>query len=377
MSAPVSGTDRTPPQQGRPRILAVTTWLPTSANPMSGVFVERDVRALSTVADVRVVHLVRPDLLGPDEATRIGTVPVRRVPFHPGRPWMWARARRELEAAARDADIVHTMAVSSLLPYARRRPAVPWVHTEHWSSFAGGSSLAVRAVRRLAFGLMRLPDVVVAVSPQLRTALAGGSSRSVAEIPNIVDVPAPAPRAEDPRPLTLAGVGGLIDRKGPLTALGATAELNRRGRPSRLVWAGDGVLADDMRSQAEALGVDLELLGTVPPAKIPAVLASCDVFVLPTSHETFGLATVEALASGRPVVVGTAGGAAADVRPPTGRVVPQRDPVAYADAIELVLDECAGMTADEIAEPVRDKYSAARFARSYRHIYDEVRGTSK
>ena len=44
------------------RILVVTTWFPTPGHPAVGAFVARDVAALATHHDVRVLHLVSPAL---------------------------------------------------------------------------------------------------------------------------------------------------------------------------------------------------------------------------------------------------------------------------------------------------------------------------
>src|SRR5690606_30199345 len=53
---------RRAPSLGRMRILVVTTWFPTASHLAVGAFVARDVAALATRHDVRVLHLVSPAL---------------------------------------------------------------------------------------------------------------------------------------------------------------------------------------------------------------------------------------------------------------------------------------------------------------------------
>ncbi|GAA1858725.1 glycosyltransferase [Myceligenerans crystallogenes] len=120
-------------------------------------------------------------------------------------------------------------------------------------------------------------------------------------------------------------------------AVDAAAQVMRDGRRVRLVVAGAGPLLPAMRDRATAAGLPHKFLSFVPDRERLATLLSCaDVVVAPGPIETFGLAALEALASGTPVVcsstsalpevVGTAGAAA----PP--------DPAALAVAIHDVLD---------------------------------------
>jgi glycosyltransferase-like protein len=101
-------------------------------------------------------------------------------------------------------------------------------------------------------------------------------------------------------------VGGIEPRKGSLELLEAYSRL---GDPDlRLVIAGGETLFDyrDYRTsflaRAEALGVAPVVLGPVAHDDLPALVASADVFAFPSTKEGFGLAAMEALAAGVPVV---------------------------------------------------------------------------
>jgi glycosyltransferase involved in cell wall biosynthesis len=79
-------------------------------------------------------------------------------------------------------------------------------------------------------------------------------------------------------------------------------------------------------------------LGYVPDEELPRYYALADLFVFPTLLEGFGIPLAEALACGTPVVT-TNAGSSAQVAGPGGRIVPPRDPVALAGAInELLAD---------------------------------------
>ena len=104
-------------------------------------------------------------------------------------------------------------------------------------------------------------------------------------------------------------VGGIEPRKGSLDLLEAYALL-RAGRPEvRLVIAGGETLFDyrDYRTRweerAAELGVEPVVLGPVPDDELPALVAAADAFAFPSLKEGFGLAAMEALAAGVPLVV--------------------------------------------------------------------------
>jgi glycosyltransferase-like protein len=110
-----------------------------------------------------------------------------------------------------------------------------------------------------------------------------------------------------PGPVVLA-VGGIEPRKGTLDLLEATA-LVRRSHPGvRLVIAGGETLFDyrDYRAEFDRrraeLAVDVDVLGAVPHETLPMLVAEADVFAFPSTREGFGLAAMEALAAGVPVV---------------------------------------------------------------------------
>ncbi|MGF7238198.1 MAG: glycosyltransferase [Frankia sp.] len=87
-------------------------------------------------------------------------------------------------------------------------------------------------------------------------------------------------------------------------AVEALAELVRRGRPARLVVAGDGASRGRLTRRAGPAGLPVMFLGFVTDRlRLASLLASADVVLSPGPVETFGLAALEALASGTPVVV--------------------------------------------------------------------------
>lgn len=97
----------------------------------------------------------------------------------------------------------------------------------------------------------------------------------------------------------------LSTEKRPELAIDAVRLLHERGHKVRLVCAGTGNRAAAMRARAE--GLPVTFLGFVTDrAYFASLLASADIVLAPGPIETFGLAALEALASGTPAVVNAA-----------------------------------------------------------------------
>jgi glycosyltransferase-like protein len=108
-------------------------------------------------------------------------------------------------------------------------------------------------------------------------------------------------------PYVLA-LGGIEPRKGSIDLLEAYALMRRRRPDVRLVFAGGETLFDyrDYRAaferRAAELGVAHEMLGVVAEDDLPTLVAGASAMAFVSTKEGFGLAAMEALAAGVPVV---------------------------------------------------------------------------
>ncbi len=105
-------------------------------------------------------------------------------------------------------------------------------------------------------------------------------------------------------------VRNLVPRTGVDMLIDAFSQLHARHPGTRLWIAGEGPLRAEIQEKIEHHGLDdsVILLGFVPDETLPNLYRAADCFVLPTLFlEGFGLVTIEALASGTPVVATPAG----------------------------------------------------------------------
>jgi glycosyltransferase involved in cell wall biosynthesis len=116
------------------------------------------------------------------------------------------------------------------------------------------------------------------------------------------------------------------------------------GMLSDLDWSldvvGDGAARGEVAAALAPLGPRIRWRGALSKAAVAAALGEADLFVWPAINEAFGMALLEAQASGLPVVAGASGGVSGIVADrETGLLVPPGDPIAFAAALRLsILD---------------------------------------
>ena len=141
--------------------------------------------------------------------------------------------------------------------------------------------------------------------------------------------------------LRLLAVGSVVPRKGHLALIEALAGL--KDLRWRLTCIGslerDTAAVAALRAAIErnGLGDRVALAGERPPAALAEAWHDADVFVLPSSHEGYGMAYAEAMAHGLPVI-GTTAGAIPDTVPETaGLLVAPGDIAALREALHRML----------------------------------------
>lgn len=93
-------------------------------------------------------------------------------------------------------------------------------------------------------------------------------------------------------------------RKRPDDLLCAYSLLRSEGIAAELVMVGSGALEDGLRSMVSELGLEgVTFPGFVNQAELPAVYGACDLFVLPSENEPWGLAINEAMCAALPIVL--------------------------------------------------------------------------
>ncbi|HEX8964501.1 MAG TPA: glycosyltransferase family 4 protein [Rhodocyclaceae bacterium] len=221
---------------------------------------------------------------------------------------------------------------------ARRRPRI--VRTRH---------LALPITSR--WGYARLPHQVVTVSRQVREDLIaqGVPAGRIVAIPTGIDVGRYASATPVLREELAAGTRLLIGtvailrkKKGHAYLLEAIPEVLREFPDALFVFAGDGPQRQNLERRIVELGLSdsVRILGL--RRDVPNVLASLDLFVLPTLQEALGTSYAEAMATGCATVGCAVGGVPEVVHDgETGLLVPPAESAPLAAAILALLRDPA------------------------------------
>lgn len=202
--------------------------------------------------------------------------------------------------------------VLRLVATLKRKPLVVTWHEvwgmQYWRQYLGAAGVLAWLIEVIA---MRMPDHILAASPQtaerLQASLHNRRPISLAihgiDIDEVIGVD-PAPQATD-----IAVVGRLMEHKRVDMLLDAVALLHVDGFPVTCCIIGDGPEWDALHAQAEASGIAdaIEFCRDVSEQEdVYRMLKAARVCVFPSAREGFGVAVVEALACGVPVITTSA-----------------------------------------------------------------------
>ncbi|MGH7964052.1 MAG: glycosyltransferase [Candidatus Binatia bacterium] len=233
-------------------------------------------------------------------------------------------------------------------------------------------------------------DAVVAISTGVRAALLAGGvpAAHIRLIPSGVDtarfMPTSDARARVRQAYGLGEqetvvllVGALVERKGHRTVLAAARQLQTQGIRLRYLLCGEGPLRASLQAEAQALRLEQDVVFAGFCHDIPDYLAAADFFVHVPLWEGLGVAVIEALAAGLPVVASRVGGIPELIEDnTTGLLVPPQDPTALASALNrLICDPLwAGALGRAGQAVARARFDMAIMAKANEELYKELLG---
>ena len=245
-----------------------------------------------------------------------------------------------------------------LVTWIKRKPlSVTWHEVwekSYWREYLGWAGYLAWAFEWL---VLHLPDNIIAASPQtaarLRVVL--GPQASITVAPNGIDLEAICSSYPDAAPTDLIVVGRLIEHKRVGMLLDALALLHAEGLPITCRVIGDGPERLALHERARTLGVDhaVDFRHDVREQKdIYSLMKAAKIAVFPTAREGFGIAALEAIACGLPVITTSAPDNLARhlVEQSARGVVCEQSAVAIASAVRRMLEDLDARARDGHAQ---------------------------
>jgi glycosyltransferase involved in cell wall biosynthesis len=220
---------------------------------------------------------------------------------------------------------------------------IPYVITEHSTAYVRG--LISRRQDRLIREVLKNADVKTVVSTKLGSLLEtlyGEDACPNYPIFNILDDRFGKDAnivhnvKYDKDKFTFLNIAILVPKKNHSIFLEAFAVKFKGNSHVQLKIGGDGPLRKQLETKAKALGIEKQVVftGLLSRKNVLLEMQNCDVFVLSSTFETFGVVLIEALACGKPVIATRSGGPENIINSNNGYLVPKEDVGALAKAME-------------------------------------------
>ena len=281
-------------------------------------------------------------------------------------------------------DLVHAhnaLYAGVIAAHLKQDYGIPFVLTEHSSAYL--SNGIRRWQRPLVRHVLKHASARIVVSKYLGKVLEQTFPNAAFPwewVPNILDPLFEYQSAleEDirtpQRPVYFLTIGSLVWVKGYEILLKAFARAFKGKRHIHLRIGGDGPVRGKLEKLCQYLGIkdQVEFLGRLTREQVLAEMRGCDVFVLPSLHETFGVVLIEALACGRPVIATACGGPEEIVNPTNGILVPPGDEIALGHAMLQMLDSLGSYDREKIRQYCLEMFGEAAVVSRLQKIYERV-----
>lgn len=260
-------------------------------------------------------------------------------------------------------------------------PVVALVHEYHDWSALEKYPLPVGIIQLLVQNFLRIGLYTAVIVPREETKEAlerYGTSVPIHVVPNGLDIETyqQKPETVEAASFDFVVVSRLVHRKGIDRLLEAMSVVTEAYPKAQLGIAGSGPERDRLERQAVELGIseNVTFLGFVSEKRKRALLHQSNVFVLPSRQEGFGIAVLEAMATGTPVVANDLDIIRRLIPEEPNQLVDADDPEALAGAMMEVLSEendCEQISTSENLQEA-EQYSLDRVGEQATSVYEQV-----
>ncbi len=385
------------------KLFIVPSWYPTKLQPESGSFFADRARILQisgheiTVISTHIHSLrhyfrykrYKRQLTNPENEN--GLITYR---FETVNPWPTIQRRffyfyrRQLlrlwdlalsEQGKPDAVIINSsLWAGAALADRLNQERIPFVVSEHLKEFltlGSFTALQYNAINKTYRSAAR----IIATSSALKKGIALNFPLIAEKIqiianPVDTDIFRPGLKAVDPSIFTFVTTALFRPEKRIDLLIKAFAQLQFIRPNTHLVIIGDGPERNRLKKliKYRQLEQQITLAGYQPQADLLRILHRCHALVLTSTVETFGVALIEALACGLPVIATRCGGPEDIINDATGLLVDKDDPVAIQHGLERMIDEYQNFDPVHIRQTTIERFGTANYCIQYTDLLNNI-----
>lgn len=361
------------------KILIIASWYPTLEQPLNGIFFQQRAQALARMSCQ--VSVAAPDVRlrlqgkksGISVCHREGVAEYRYLKRNMTPFWEEGVAKQQIamirkiyRQVCKDSgkpDVIHLE--SARCAYAAvalaQKEQIPLTYTEHYSGIL--NSLPGSFLDRSMHLAVAAATHIFLISSAMKRRLSPPEEKCTM-LPNAIDFndfSVSAPEA----PFAFGALGGLNKLKGYDILLRAFAKVRKACPNCRLEIGGDGPEKESLLSLRKELGLEdcVQFPGRIPSEQRFAFYRGKSAFVCSSLTETFSIVTVEAFASGLPVVATKCGGPEDLVNDTNGYLVEKGDPDALAAGMIKMLENRSSFDSAKIRQEASLRYDEKHVVR--------------
>ncbi|MCF8009643.1 MAG: glycosyltransferase [Halanaerobiales bacterium] len=235
---------------------------------------------------------------------------------------------------------------------------IPTVLTEHSSAFSRDiyNRVQIRIIKKTLNDIDKVIAVGIGLKKDIEKIV---PNRVIEMIPNMIDTDKfrPLTKNDSYNSFTFFSLGFLDYNKGFDILIKAFKKAKIDN--SQLLIGGEGKEKKKLISLRDKLGLQnqVKFLGRLNRKQVLKEMNSCDIFVLASRQETFGVVLIEALACGKPVIATRSGGPEIIVNDNNGLLVPADDIAFLAKAMVRIRKEINQYDSEIIRKICTDNFS--------------------
>lgn len=367
-------------------ILILSTGIPSERYPLEGIFAFDQAKALHNAGvdvvflsvDLRSIRRIRHwgYTHGTKEGIQWYNISVPVGPLY----WIHKRISRSVVCSLyrkvfkdKKPDIIHAHFASNFAYYLGQKYNIPYVITEH-SSSVNRDDLPVAVIDELKLYYGNA-ERVISVSSALGKRIQNYTGIVCRVIPNIIDTHLFACVKRVPHcGFNLVTTSNLIPLKRTINILQTIPNVLTAGCKVHLDIIGEGPMKGELLRFVAEKGIEnnITIHGLLKRDEISKIYANADCFVLPSTTETFGVAYVEAMAAGLPVIATRCGGPEDFVNASNGVLIDVDNLQQLEDAILYMYDHHQEYGERAIRSSALKLFSPEVIATKLVNLYSEI-----
>lgn len=364
------------------RVAIITAWYPSKKNPLYGVFIQNQVKALSAQCSVYVLLLKWSIIPYSKERNEGDLTIIEKGGFYfPNLSErflnFWAHKYYKFFKSCHakyNFDLIHCHDHYGAFvgDKIKNDLSIPYLCTIHNSNIMNDK--LVKWKQAYLPRILSNANTVIAVGEKLAQKLKSKHVRGeVKVIPNYIDTNLFSINADkNDKDFRFLFVGGLEPHKGVIEMVKAFRKAELKDATLHLV--GSGILKNEIDSYIEDHNLSdfIHLYGELPNHKLPEIYNKSNVYISVSEYETFGITVLEAMACGLPILYTASGGPNELVEDFAGLEIKERSIDAISEGMKSIKDQFKNFDASAIRAHVINHYSSQKVIESLMNEYKLV-----